>query len=276
MATNEILPFAATDTGTNLLTQAEYVADSQRPVGNQPGIARSKLVNKAMKQAAIMSAGLGQFIADKQSNNVTDLLTQAQIAEYLAVAVRNSAFPSGTRLIFPQAAAPVGWTQVTDANLDNRMMRIVTQGGSGAGGAVGGSNSPIINDVVPSHTHSFTTGGQSAGHFHGFAGTTSWQGAHSHSLNDPGHIHTVASVDDQGQGGGTTISNNNWAPDQNTPTSHSYTGISVNGVGDHAHTINGNTGVQSADHTHSGTTNGNGSASNWTPRYLNNIICSKD
>ena len=41
MATNEILLFGNVDTGTNLLTQAEYLADSQRPNGNQPGIARA-------------------------------------------------------------------------------------------------------------------------------------------------------------------------------------------------------------------------------------------
>jgi hypothetical protein len=53
MATNEILRFAETDTGTNLLTQSEYAADSQRPIGNQPGVARSKLVNKALRLSLI-------------------------------------------------------------------------------------------------------------------------------------------------------------------------------------------------------------------------------
>lgn len=87
MATNEILQFAETDTGTNLLTQAEYLADSQRPIGNQPGVARSKLVNKALRQASLISAGLAEYIADNQANNISDALTPQNIADYLQSAI---------------------------------------------------------------------------------------------------------------------------------------------------------------------------------------------
>lgn len=87
MATNEILPFASTNTGTNLLTQAEYAADAQRTTGNQPGIARSKLVNKSLRQASLLAAGLAEFIADYQANNVTDSLTPQNIADYLLAAI---------------------------------------------------------------------------------------------------------------------------------------------------------------------------------------------
>lgn len=88
MATNEILPFASTDTGTNLLTQAEYSADAQRTTGNQPGIARSKLVNKSLRQTSLLAAGLAQFLANKQSTNVTDNLTTSQIADMLVEAIK--------------------------------------------------------------------------------------------------------------------------------------------------------------------------------------------
>ncbi len=88
MATNEILQFAETDTGTNLLTQAEYLADAQRPIGNQPGVARSKLVNKALRQASLIAAGLAEYIAGNQANNVTDALTPQNIADYLQAAIR--------------------------------------------------------------------------------------------------------------------------------------------------------------------------------------------
>lgn len=87
MATNEILRFAETDTGTNLLTQAEYLADSQRPIGNQPGVARSKLVNKALRQASLIAAGIAEYIADNQANNITDALTPQNIADYLQAAL---------------------------------------------------------------------------------------------------------------------------------------------------------------------------------------------
>lgn len=87
MATNEILPFASTNTGTNLLTQAEYTSDAQRTIGHQPGIARSKLENKVLRQASLIAAGVAEFIADYQANNVTDSLTPQNIADYLLAAI---------------------------------------------------------------------------------------------------------------------------------------------------------------------------------------------
>lgn len=87
MATNEILQFAGTDTGTNLLSQAEYLADAQRPIGNQPGVARSKLVNKAFRQSSLIAAAVAQFVADNQANNITDALTPRNIADYLQAAI---------------------------------------------------------------------------------------------------------------------------------------------------------------------------------------------
>jgi len=96
MATNEILRFAETDTGTNLLTQAEYLADSQRPIGNQPGVARSKLVNKALRQSSLIAAGIAEFISDKQANNITDSLTPQNIADYFEAAILSS-IPSFTQ-----------------------------------------------------------------------------------------------------------------------------------------------------------------------------------
>ena len=80
MATSTIYPFAPTDTGSNLLTTAEYEADPQRLIGHQPGVARSKLENKALKQASIMAAALAQFIADNAGDDVSDEQTPADIA----------------------------------------------------------------------------------------------------------------------------------------------------------------------------------------------------
>jgi hypothetical protein len=87
MANNEILTFAENDTGTNLLTQAEYLADSQRVIGNQPGIARSKLVNKAIRQASLVAAAIAQYAADRQALDVTDDLTPAELADIIADAL---------------------------------------------------------------------------------------------------------------------------------------------------------------------------------------------
>ncbi len=90
MATNEILVAVETDTGTNLLTQAEYLADAQRLIGNQPGIARSKLVNKILRQTSLIAAAVAQYIAGRQAVNVTDSLTSANLALYLHTAMNNA------------------------------------------------------------------------------------------------------------------------------------------------------------------------------------------
>ncbi|WP_157810452.1 gp53-like domain-containing protein [Achromobacter ruhlandii] len=71
MATNELLPFAS-GAGANVLTQAQYVADSQRTSGNVPGVARSALVNKAARQAAFVASMVGAFTSNNSGKDVLD------------------------------------------------------------------------------------------------------------------------------------------------------------------------------------------------------------
>lgn len=72
MATNNILPFCPTDSGTNLLTQTDYAAASDRTNGAQPGIASSKLNNKAARQAAFVSSQMAQYLANITGADVLD------------------------------------------------------------------------------------------------------------------------------------------------------------------------------------------------------------
>lgn len=72
MSNNNFLPFCPTDTGTNLLSQVDYAADAQRTIGNQPGVARSKLVNKAARQSAFVTSQIAQSISDSLSEDVLD------------------------------------------------------------------------------------------------------------------------------------------------------------------------------------------------------------
>ena len=122
MATNEILPFAGTDTGTNLLTQAEYTSDSQRVIGNQPGIARSKLVNKAMRQTTLVAASLAQYIANRQAANVVDTKTVSELEAMLVSAIAaqiNAALPetvpASTIIYVPRSTAPSGYLKANGA-----------------------------------------------------------------------------------------------------------------------------------------------------------------
>lgn len=78
---NDILPFCPTDTGTNLLSESDYLAATDRTIGNQPGIASAKLVNKALRQSAFMASQLGQYISNTTG---TDLSDDANTARLLA------------------------------------------------------------------------------------------------------------------------------------------------------------------------------------------------
>lgn len=131
MAINNILTFAQTDTGTNIETQAAYLAAADRLAGHQPGIARAKLMNKQAKQASLMAAGLAQFIAARQGINVDDTLTPEQIASMLGVAstFRDAAF-YGTPGVFT-------WT--VPANVTRARARVWGGGGGGGGTTNGGA-----------------------------------------------------------------------------------------------------------------------------------------
>lgn len=164
------------------------------------------------------------------------------------------AFPQGTRLPFAQSSAPTGWTQDTSDNANNRMLRVVNT----TGNSIGGSHSPILNNVVPSHTHGFTTGTESADHGHsGNTGTVSSD--HTHSVG-------YYMDDDNGDNGYVGIVNGDNA---------FYYGYATGGASAN-HTHGFSTGGRSAAHTHSGTTDNGSSQTNWTPRYIDMIICSKN
>jgi len=68
--------------------------------------------------------------------------------------------PSGTSMIFQQAAAPKGWTQRTDLN--DRVLRLVSGTGGGTGGSWAISGLTVDGHVlteaeIPAHTHTGTT-----------------------------------------------------------------------------------------------------------------------
>lgn len=122
MATNEILQFASTDTGTNLLTQAEYTADAQRTTGNQPGIARSKLVNKSLRQSSLLAATLAQYMANRQAENVVDTKSVAQLEEMLRLAIQYQIdlslplpVPVSTVIWVPLSLPPTGYLKANGA-----------------------------------------------------------------------------------------------------------------------------------------------------------------
>jgi hypothetical protein len=156
--------------------------------------------------------------------------------EFLIVQTALAALiPSGTRMPFAQAAAPTGWTQDITDNATNRMLRVVNT----VGGGVAGTDSPILNNTVPSHTHVFT-------------GTA--MGNHTHT--DSGHAHGGVMRNVGYTGAGYVVSGTYYSTPGSTDVASAA--ISSNSAG-----------------TPAGTNAANAGAANWAPRYIDMIICSK-
>ncbi|GFM38011.1 hypothetical protein [Desulfovibrio psychrotolerans] len=73
-AVNDILSFAheGLESSGDLLPLAEYATDNMRLRGHQPGIARRDLANRVARQAALVAAGVAQFIANRYPAGVLD------------------------------------------------------------------------------------------------------------------------------------------------------------------------------------------------------------
>lgn len=104
MPVNNFLPFCPTDTGTNLLSQPDYSVATDRDVGNQPGVASSKLVNKSIRQATFITSQIAQFISDQTGQDVVDdantaaLLAQINLA-FGTTSSRTVTFAAGTKTL---------------------------------------------------------------------------------------------------------------------------------------------------------------------------------
>lgn len=70
--TNDFIPFCPTDTGTNLLSEADYVAAADRVSGNKPGVASSKLNNRALRQANAIASQVAEYVSRTAGVNVLD------------------------------------------------------------------------------------------------------------------------------------------------------------------------------------------------------------
>lgn len=71
MATNDFKPFA-TGAGANVMSQSDWEALPALPTGFQAGKASSSQVNKGIRQATVIGALVGQFIANSGADALDD------------------------------------------------------------------------------------------------------------------------------------------------------------------------------------------------------------
>ncbi len=180
-------------------------------------------------------------IGDTVASHITSITT-TDIDNWNTAYNNYSTFPTGTQMIFKQASAPTGWTKVSDANVDNSALRVVTGSTGGSGSNTGGGFSTIFT----SHTPTGTVSGSVSSH----TLSTSEMPSHNHKAYN--HCHAL-------QSNGST----------------KYLGDS-NGVGGTGSTNTGNRGSgYQHNHTLSGTSF-TGDAIDLTVKYSDVIICSKD
>lgn len=155
------------------------------------------------------------------------------------------------------ANIPSGWQLCdgTNGTPDLRSKFIV--GASASGGYAVGAQGGSADAVVVSHSHTATTGNQSADHTHGFSGTTASAGDHAHTT-------VVHSNPGQATNTGTEAAGGIW---QSGATTYNP---STSTAGAHTHGFSGTTAGASANHNHAVTVNSagvSGTNANLPPYY---------
>jgi hypothetical protein len=141
---------------------------------------------------------------------------KSQWVQTTASAGSGGSLPSGTTLLFAQAAAPTGWTQIVAAAFNDSALRLVTSAGAGTGGTIAFStlfsatstytggititsgqvgDTTLTTNQLASHVHFIGGSGNAGGGFNSVAGSASGRDAGVNSDpagGDQSHTHTLA------------------------------------------------------------------------------------
>lgn len=153
--------------------------------------------------AAWLNALQEEILAVIEAAQITP--SGADLTQLLQAIRATGSFPSGTRMLFQQTAAPPGWTKLTDH--DNKALRVVS-GTAGSGG-----------------TGAFT------GIFSARTLTVANLPSHSHGVNDPGHAHTFPRSEGYLFGTANGAGNGDGDPPHTAWTFSATTGISIQSTG---------------------------------------------
>jgi len=238
----------------------EYVAQA---LGNVTGNYTNEVINPAavvLRGAPTVDAAAVPAISDDSLRVPTTGWTK----DLLALAT-----PVGTVTYHMGAAAPTGWLEcngqstaaypqlaaIVGANVPDLRGQFIRTWDNGAG--VDSGRAVRTNQAgsfaqhdhggstagAGGHNHTGSSSGAAGGHSH--TASTGGAGGHGHSVNDPGHAHSLTAArqaSDTRSGSGDTECFN-----QNFNTNAATTGISINAVGDHSHSVSV---VGVGDHAH--------------------------
>ena len=179
-------------------------------------------------------------------------------------------FEPGTKLLFNNSSAPLGWVNLADSSTNLTALRIVKTGGGGTGGS-GAFNTAYGNHTIKVSKHKHAV--SETDHTH-----TTTLASHTHGVNDPGHAHTMVdfrSVQQQttDDGGFSLSSTEGGEPVSYTPSffaiDSATTNISIN-TNSTSFTSGNNTALNIS-------VNNTGTAVNWdfNIKYNDFMICQK-
>ena len=292
MPTNDFLEFA-TSSAAYVESLPDYTADVERTAGQQSGIARAELNNRALRQGSAMAAAIGSFMVARGYDALDDGDTATRAANFAAAVAaliqpNITAAVTAAQINVLQKVFPVG-SFYTSYNINTNpaqllgfgtwvaiqgRMLIGASSAYPAGSTGGAATHAITVAELPSHSH---TGSAASAGEHTHTSTTASAGAHTHtrgSMNITGAI--SASVEKYvGNITGAFYSIPNYATvgdhryvvyGVGFDASRSWTGATAS-AGAHTHTVT----VQSAgSHTHTVTVGntGEGAAMNLLPPYV--------
>jgi hypothetical protein len=188
--------------------------------------------------------------------------------------------PAGTRMLFQQTAAPLGWVKELGAAFGNTALRIST-GAVGSGGSllfdtafaqrtILQANLPNVSffgatDLQNAHSHTGTTDSQGA---HGHSGFTGIAGSHSHTPSGGGQFEVETGAGGSGTAGGT---GRNLRSTTSADGDHAHT-IALDGAHAHNLTINA---VAAHGHNVVTSSGGSGTPMDFRVAYHDVIIAQK-
>ena len=198
MPTNEFYEFA-TSSAAYVETLASYATDVERIAGQQSGVARAELNNRALRQGSAMAAAIGSFMTAQGYDALDDGDTATRANDFaLAVAALiqpsitsavNAAKTDVLKKVFPVGSFYTSYNVNTNpASLlgfgtwSAVQGRVLLSASSAypAGSTGGAATHAITVAELPAHSHTGSTA-SAGGHTH--TATTASAGAHTHTIS---------------------------------------------------------------------------------------------
>lgn len=220
------------DFKTNSLNRWRFTAFSDAESGSDAG---STFYMQAYNDAGSLTSNIYNVVrATGQFNHTTPVNFNS--VPTISTTRKIDAFPSGTKMLFAQTAAPTGWTKDTNPSL-NHALRL-TGGTAGSGGSWGFTDAFTLRGLSGSVGGTTLSWGQMPVHSH--TGYTDEQGSHTHSWPGlPGAVYT------------TNAGSGNIPGAFGSTTQGPYTNFSLSTEGNHAHSITTYNAGNNEAHGHS-------------------------